>query len=92
MTAADVVHQFYGALAKGEPATAFALLSPDVAWTEAAGFVYAGTYHGPQDVAANVFAPPSTVHSRLAALAQEWAATARIWRTASSTPPFHGMP
>lgn len=31
-------------------------LSPDVEWTEAAGFPYAGTYRGVEAVAKNVFA------------------------------------
>lgn len=30
-------------------------LSSDVAWTEAAGFPYAGTYHGVEEVGKNVF-------------------------------------
>ncbi|HEY6250206.1 MAG TPA: nuclear transport factor 2 family protein [Candidatus Angelobacter sp.] len=32
------------------------ILSPDVEWTEAAGFPYAGTYHGVEEVGKNVFA------------------------------------
>jgi ketosteroid isomerase-like protein len=32
-----------------------AVLAPDVEWTEAAGFPYAGVYVGPQAVAAQVF-------------------------------------
>nr|WP_321269674.1 nuclear transport factor 2 family protein [uncultured Tolumonas sp.] len=30
-------------------------LAPDATWTEAAGFPYAGTYIGPDDIVANVF-------------------------------------
>jgi len=40
---------------QGPPAV-LAALAPDVEWTEAAGFPYAGTYHGPDEVAKNVFA------------------------------------
>jgi ketosteroid isomerase-like protein len=32
------------------------LLSPNVEWTETAGFPYSGTYHGVQEVVKNVFA------------------------------------
>lgn len=32
-----------------------AALAPDASWTEAAGFPYAGTYTGPEEIIANVF-------------------------------------
>ncbi len=44
-----------GMYEQGPPAV-MAALAPDVEWTEAAGFPYAGTYHGPDDVAKHVFA------------------------------------
>ena len=44
-----------GMYEQGPPAV-MAALSPDVEWTEAAGFPYAGTYRGPDEVAKNVFA------------------------------------
>lgn len=38
------------------PAALMPALAPDVAWTEAAGFPCAGTYHGVEEVVKNVFA------------------------------------
>lgn len=32
-----------------------AALAPDTTWTEAAGFPYAGTYTGPEEIISNVF-------------------------------------
>jgi uncharacterized protein len=55
-TAADVVHTMYRAMAAGDIPAALATLAPDVRWTEAAGFPYAGTYLGPDQVADRVFA------------------------------------
>lgn len=55
-TAADVVRAHYQAMADGDIPAALATLSPDVQWTEAAGFPYAGTYVGPDQVVEQVFA------------------------------------
>ncbi len=38
------------------PAALMSALAPDVEWTEAAGFPYAGTYHGVDEIVKNVFA------------------------------------
>jgi ketosteroid isomerase-like protein len=38
------------------PAAFLAALAPDVEWTEAAGFPYAGTYRGADEIVRNVFA------------------------------------
>jgi uncharacterized protein len=56
MSNADVVRSFYEAVEGGNLTAALDLLSPDVAWTEMAGFPYAGTYHGPEAVVESVFA------------------------------------
>jgi ketosteroid isomerase-like protein len=52
----DVVRSFYESVEGGRLPDALALLAPDVAWTEMAGFPYAGTYHGPDSVRDDVFA------------------------------------
>lgn len=44
-----------GAYENGPPAL-LAALAPDVEWTEAAGFPYAGTYRGAEEIVQNVFA------------------------------------
>jgi len=53
---AETVRSFYENVEGGNLPAALDLLAPDVAWTEMAGFPYAGTYHGPDGVRDNVFA------------------------------------
>lgn len=53
---ADIIRAHYAASDRGDIEGMLAPLAPDVRWTEAAGFPYAGTYIGPQAVAENVFA------------------------------------
>ena len=53
---AALARSFYTAVGGGDIPGAFALLAPDVSWTEATGFPsYGGTYHGPDAVLQNVF-------------------------------------
>lgn len=52
----DVVRSFYENVEGGNLPDALALLAPDVRWTDAAGFPYGGTYHGPDEVRDRVFA------------------------------------
>ena len=52
----DAVRVLYAGLATGDIPAALAVLAPDVNWTEAAGFPYAGTYHGRDEVLEKVFA------------------------------------
>lgn len=56
MAAKDVVEKAYQVLATGDVPTFLGLLDDNVEWTEAAGFPYAGTYHGPQAILEGVFA------------------------------------
>lgn len=49
------VQGVYESFAKGDVPTVLGFLSPDIAWTEAEGFPYGGTYHGPQSVLEAVF-------------------------------------
>jgi ketosteroid isomerase-like protein len=53
--AAAIVRGFYTSLGGGDIPGAFAQLAPDVTWTEATGFPYGGTYHGPNEVLQKVF-------------------------------------
>jgi uncharacterized protein len=50
------MESFYAAMGSGDMPAAIALLDDNVEWTEAAGFPYAGTYHGPDAVLGQVFA------------------------------------
>lgn len=52
---AEIINDHYAASDRGDLAGMLAPLADDVRWTEAAGFPYAGTYIGPDAVAANVF-------------------------------------
>jgi ketosteroid isomerase-like protein len=49
------VQKIYDAFAKGDIPTVLGFLSTDIDWTEAEGFPYAGTYHGPKAVLEGVF-------------------------------------
>ncbi|HET6851779.1 MAG TPA: nuclear transport factor 2 family protein [Pyrinomonadaceae bacterium] len=55
MTNLNSVQQVYNAFEKGDIPTVLAFLTPDCAWTEAEGFPYGGTYHGPRAVLEGVF-------------------------------------
>jgi ketosteroid isomerase-like protein len=55
MAAKDVVTTGYRAVAAGDIPTFLGLLDDKIEWTEAAGFPYAGTYHGLQAVFEGVF-------------------------------------
>jgi uncharacterized protein len=52
----DIVRAHYAASAQGNIDEMMACVSPQVRWTEMAGFPCAGTWVGPQAVADNVFA------------------------------------
>ena len=51
----DVIKAHYAASDRGDLPGMLAPLAEDVAWTEMAGFPYAGTYIGPDAVRDNVF-------------------------------------
>lgn len=55
MSNLDAVKGVYAAFAKVDIPTVLAILDPNIAWTEAEGFPYAGTYHGPKGVLEGVF-------------------------------------
>lgn len=55
MSNADIIRAHYAASDRGDLAGMLAPFHPEVRWTEAAGFPYAGTYVGPEAIAANVF-------------------------------------
>lgn len=55
MTNLDIIRATYEGEAEQNGRHLRAALHPDVTWTEAAGFPYAGTYTGPEQVFAGVF-------------------------------------
>jgi ketosteroid isomerase-like protein len=56
MSNTELVRTFYESVEGGDLPSALGVLHPAVAWTEMAGFPYAGTHHGPDAVVENVFA------------------------------------
>lgn len=56
MSNIDIVRAHYAASAQGNIGEMMAHVSPQVRWTEMAGFPCAGTWVGPQAVVDNVFA------------------------------------
>jgi uncharacterized protein len=51
----NAVQAVYDAFAKGDILTVLNFFSADIDWTEAEGFPYGGTYHGPKAVLEGVF-------------------------------------
>lgn len=51
----DKIKALYEAFAKGDIPSVLEILSRDIDWTEAEGFPYGGTYHGPKAVLEGVF-------------------------------------
>jgi hypothetical protein len=51
----DSVKQVYQAFAEADIPGALGFLSSEIEWTEAEGFPYGGTYHGPKAVLEGVF-------------------------------------
>ncbi len=51
----ETIKDHYAASARGDLPGMLACFAPDIAWTEMAGFPYAGTYIGPDEVRRNVF-------------------------------------
>ena len=55
MSNLNTIQNLYAVFAKGDVPSVLGFLSPDIAWTEAEGFPYGGTYHGPNAVLEGVF-------------------------------------
>ena len=72
MSNVDSVKALYQAFAKKDIPSVLGFLSPDIAWTEAEGFPYAGTYHGPGSVLTEVFMRLGTEWDGFAAVPEEF--------------------
>jgi len=66
------VKEVYDGFAKGDMPRVLGFLSPDIAWTEAEGFPYSGTYHGPNGVLSGVFMRLGTEWDGFAAVPDEF--------------------
>ena len=72
MSNLNAVKAAYDAFATGDIPTVLGALSPDIAWTEAEGFPYGGTYHGPNGVLEGVFMRLGTEWEGFAAVPDEF--------------------
>ncbi|HEV7396280.1 MAG TPA: nuclear transport factor 2 family protein [Pyrinomonadaceae bacterium] len=66
------VKAVYAAFAKGDVPGVLGFLSPQIAWTEAEGFPYGGTYNGPNAVLEGVFMRLGTEWDGFAAVPDEF--------------------
>lgn len=55
MTNADIIRGLYDAFAKGDVPAVLGAFDNNISWTEAEGFMYGGTYNGPNAVLEGVF-------------------------------------
>ena len=72
MSTIDSVKAVYQAFAAGDIPSVLGFLSPEIDWTEAEGFPYAGTYHGPRAVLEGVFMRLGAEWNGFAAVAHEF--------------------
>ncbi|HEY1777948.1 MAG TPA: nuclear transport factor 2 family protein [Solirubrobacteraceae bacterium] len=56
MSGKSTLESFYAAMASGNIQGALELIDDEAVWVESEGFIYAGTYHGPDAVLEGVFA------------------------------------
>ena len=68
------IQNLYDAFARGDIPAGLSALSPDATWTEAAGFPYAGTYTGAEEIIENVFMKLGTEWGGFAAVPKEFIA------------------
>jgi uncharacterized protein len=72
LTNLNAVQNVYDAFAKGDIPAVLGFLSADIDWTEAEGFPYGGTYHGPEAVLNGVFMRLGTEWEGFAAVPDEF--------------------
>lgn len=72
MSDLNKIKAVYDAFAKGDIPSVLGVLSADIDWTEAEGFPYAGTYHGPRAVLEGVFMRLGTEWQGFAAVPHEF--------------------
>lgn len=68
---ADLIQGLYSAFARGDVAGVLASFAPDIEWTEAEGFPYAGTYKGGEAILGGVFMRLATEWDGFAAVPAE---------------------
>ena len=71
MNNAELMRGMYSSFASGDVPAVLGLFDPEISWTEAAGFPYAGTYIGPNAVLEKVFMRLATEWDGFAAVPDE---------------------
>ena len=74
MNNSEVIRSLYQAFAKGDVPSVLGALASNVAWTDAEGFPYGGTYVGPDAVLSNVFMKLGTEWEGYSAVPHEFIA------------------
>ena len=72
MSNLEKIKAVYAAFAKGDITTVLEVMSADIEWTEAEGFPYGGTYHGPKAVLEGVLMRLGTEWHGFAAVPHEF--------------------
>lgn len=72
MSNLDSVKSLYQAFAEADIPSVLGILSPEIDWTEAEGFPYGGTYHGPHAVLTGVFMRLGSEWDGFAAVPEEF--------------------
>ena len=68
----DIIRGAYEAFARGDVPGVLGIMEPEIAWTEAEGFPYAGTYHGPDEILNQVFMKLGTEWDGYSAVPEEF--------------------
>jgi ketosteroid isomerase-like protein len=68
----EIIRGLYEALAGGDIPSILGRLDPNISWTQAEGFPYAGTYTGPNAVLENVFMKLGSEWDGFSAVANEF--------------------
>lgn len=67
----ETISNIYSAFGRGDIPAVLDALTPDAQWTEAAGFPYAGTYTGPDEILQSVFMKLGSEWDNYVAVAHE---------------------
>ncbi|MBS0569014.1 MAG: nuclear transport factor 2 family protein [Proteobacteria bacterium] len=66
------IRNAYAAFARGDVPGVLSIMAPDIRWTEAEGFPYAGTYTRPEAIVQNVFMKLGSEWDGFAAVPREY--------------------
>ena len=70
----EIIEKLYAGFAAGDVPAVLGSFDPEISWTEAAGFPYAGTYIGPDAILQNVFMKLATEWDGFTAVPSQYVA------------------